>query len=64
MKRLIDTIVVHDEGLAWTIAGLLETKATDGVQYEVTMQSRGPALERMDARNETTLSIYEKCDLH
>lgn len=63
MNRLIDTIVVHDEGLAWTIAGLLETKAADGVKYEITMQSKGNSLERMDGRNETVLSIYEKCDL-
>ena len=62
MNRLIDTIVVHDEGLAWTIASLLENQTKDGIKYEVTMQSRGPALERMDGRNETTLSIYEKCD--
>lgn len=63
MNRLIDTIVVHDEHLAWTIAGLLENQTKDGIKYEVTMASRGQSLERMDGKNETTLSIYEKCDL-
>lgn len=64
MNRLIDTIVVNEEGLAWTIARLLETKAEDGIKYEVNMRSRGRNLERMDGRNEFELSIYEKCDLH
>ena len=63
MRKLVDTILVRDEELAWDIARLLETRNEAGRKYEIDMQGRTHSLERMDAKNEFGITVYEQVDL-